>query len=221
LFTSVNANGTGRPISARTDFIEDWDTLGYDGLTLATHELFHAIGFTVNYGDFAAKLGPTPGAGGNPPPVGSRSYSSAAGIQMVLTPANQATHADPAATGAAPWPVTGYNQANDIMQPTLGQGVVRTLSARDFLVLGDAFGWNTSGITFVTINLGNSHDDVDMAIITAAEAAIMAQWNNAGNVNNRPVFTWTVAEVAPEPATWAFILGGVVLLVAVRRRAVN
>src|SRR5215831_12607314 len=58
LFSTGNNDLTGRPISARTDFIEDWDTMGFDGLTLATHELFHAIGFTINYADFDAKHRP-------------------------------------------------------------------------------------------------------------------------------------------------------------------
>src|SRR5215471_13609179 len=40
-FNTGNVNRTGDPVSARTDFVEEWDSIGYDGLTLATHELFH------------------------------------------------------------------------------------------------------------------------------------------------------------------------------------
>lgn len=116
------------PTSARTDFMDDWDSSGWDGLTLAEHELFHAIGFTVNYAAFAAKVYSTPGAGTGGIPAGSRVYSTngtVGGILMVLGPASDGTHSDPNATGAAPWPATWQNQANDIMQATLPKGVVR------------------------------------------------------------------------------------------------
>lgn len=217
LFT---ANG-GTPVSARTDFIDDWDTQGYNGLTIATHELFHAIGFTVNYGNFANRIIATPGAGANGIPAGSRSYSTngaANGILLGLTPAGSGTHADPGATGAAPWPATGYNQSNDIMQPDLPLGTARTLSAVDFNVLNNAFGWGTSGIAITVINVNGTHDDTDMAIIMAAVAAIEGHYNNAGNVVGRPTFTWSVAETVPEPGTWGLMIGALLVIIELRRR---
>ena len=217
-FMTANANGTGVPISARTDFIENWDAQ-VDGLTLATHELFHAIGFTVNYADFAAKLIATPGAGANGIPAGSRSYSTnglAGGILLTLTASNQGTHADPNTTGAAPWPATGYNQANDVMQPEQPGNAVRTLSNTDFNVLANAFGWNNTGIKFVINNIGGTLDDTDINLIANAAAAITAHY---GTFANSPTFTWDVAEAVPEPATWpaGFLAAGLILFAAARR----
>lgn len=221
LFTgNIGAVG-GRPVSARTDFMEDWDTRGWDGLTLATHELFHAIGFTVAYTNFDNHVFVTPGAGGGGIPAGSRVYSTngtVGGIRMTLTPSGDGTHADPNATGAAPWPATGYNQANDIMQPLLPQGVARTLSNNNFNVLDDAFGWATTGITINVINIAGTHSDVDLSIIAAAVAAIEGHYNTAGNVEGRPVFTWSVAEVVPEPGTWAMTAGTLAVVIAASRR---
>jgi hypothetical protein len=213
------ANADGIPMSARTDFVEDWDTIGYDGLTLAEHELFHAIGFTIAYAKFAPKLIATPGAGTGPIPAGSRSYSTngaANGIKMVLTPAADATHSDPKATGAAPWPATGYDQKDDIMSPEQGKGVVQSLNANDAAILNDAYGYGASGIKINVINLGNSHSKVDMDIINKAVTAATELFGAVKDTS--PVFTWTVAEV-PEPTSVALLMVGFTAFgIAVRRR---
>ena len=137
---------------------------------------------------------------------------------MTLTPSGEGTHADPAATGAAPWPATGYNQANDIMQPTQPLATVRMLSATDFAVLNNAFNWGVTGIKIQIVNLGGTLDDTDLNIVANAAAAITAQY---GSFGTSPTFTWDVAEVTPEPGTWALLAGGVIVFVAVRRRVAH
>jgi len=215
LFTATPA---GLPISARTEFPDNFDALANnpDPLNTAEHELFHAIGFAAAYNLFAARLIATPGAGANGIPAGSRSYSTngaANGILLVLTPQAQGTHADPAANGAAPWPVTGYNQNNDIMQPS--QVVGNRLNASDAAVLNNAFGWAATGIQINVVNVGGTLDAADMQIMNNAVAAVNAFWPAVGK---SPVFTWSVAEV-PEPATWTFMLIGIASLGAsIRRR---
>jgi hypothetical protein len=189
LFT---ANATGIPISAYTDFIEDWDTSGWSGITLATHELFHAIGFTVNYANFANNVNPGP-----PRTIGN----------LTLTAANLGTHVNPTVAG----------QANDIMQPGLPMNTVRTLNANDFGALNLAFGYANTGINITAINVGGTLDDTDMAIVNAAIAAVQNQYNVNGQ-NNRANFTWSVAEATPEPGTWVFMIGGGALFVVSRRR---
>lgn len=216
MFTANVASGI--PMSARTDFIEDWDSIGYDGLTLAEHELFHAIGFTVNYPLFDAKIYVTPGAGSDGIPAGSRVYSSdgtVGGILMVLGPASDGTHSDPNATGAAPWPDTGYDQADDIMQATLAKGIVRSLNGWDAAILDDAFGYGVTGLNINVINLGNSMSQLDMDIINQAVLATEDLFGPADT--NSPVFTWTVAEV-PEPATFQLVMISLVLMWTVSRR---
>ncbi len=216
LFT---ANAAGLPISARTEFPDEFDAAGNnpDPLNTAEHELFHAIGFTVAYNLFSAKLIATPGAGAGGIPVGSRSFSTnglANGILMVLTPAAQGTHADPAATGAAPWPATTYNQNNDIMQPS--QVVGNVLNAKDMAVLNSAFAWAATGIQINVVNVGGTLDAADMLIMNNAVAAVNAFWPAVGG---SPVFTWSVAEV-PEPSTWACMLIGIAVVgVSLRRGA--
>lgn len=211
------ANRAGLPISARTDFPDNFDLAANnpDPLNTAEHELFHGIGFTVAYANFAAKLINTPGRGANGIPAASRSYSTngmANGILMVLTPAASGTHADPAATGAAPWPATGYNQTNDIMQPNQVMGT--RLNATDASVLNDAFGWAASGIKINVVNIGGTLDATDLAIVNNAVAAVNAFYPAKAK---SPIFTWSVAEV-PEPSTWAMMLVGVGLAGALLRR---
>jgi len=213
------ANAQGLPVSARTDWPEDFDTANPDPLNTAEHELFHAIGFTVGYALFAAHVIATPGAGANGIPAGSRSYSTngaANGIIMVLGAAAGGTHADPAATGAAPWPATGYNQNNDIMQPN--QVVGNRLNANDAAVLNNAFGWGRTGIRINVVNVGGTLDAADMRIMNNAVAAVNGFWPAQ---QNSPVFTWSVAEVSvPEPGTWIMMLVGTGLTgVMLRRRA--
>lgn len=212
LFT---ANAAGLPVSARTEWPDNFDAAGNnpDPLNTAEHELFHGIGFTVNYNLFAAKLIPTPGAGANGVPAGSRSYSNngaANGILMVLTPAAQGTHADPGATGAAPWPATGYNQNNDLMQPN--QVVGSRLNANDAAVLDNAFGWVASGIKINVVNVGGTLDAADMQIMNNAVGAVNTFYPVKAA---SPVFTWSVAEV-PEPATWVMMALGLVFLLGTR-----
>jgi hypothetical protein len=216
------ANAMGLPVSARTDFPDDFDLAANnpDPLRTAEHELFHGIGFTTAYQRFRQRLIPTPGAGMNGIPAGSRSYSTngmANGIIFVLTPAAMGTHADPAATGAAPWPATGYNENRDVMSPN--QIVGTRLNANDAAVLNNAFGWGAAGIRINIVNVGGTLDATDLAILNNAVAAVNAFWPaQAGS----PVFTWSVAEVTlvPEPATWATMLLGMgVVGAVVRRRA--
>ena len=148
--------------------------------------------------------------------AGSRSFSTngaANGVLLVLTPQAQGTHADPAANGVAPWPTTGYNQNNDIMQPS--QVVGNRLNASDAAVLNNAFGWAATGIRINVVNVGGTLDAADMQIMNNAVAAVNAFWPAVGN---SPVFTWSVAEV-PEPATWTFMVIGIAYLGAsIRRR---
>jgi hypothetical protein len=217
------ANAAGLPVSARTEFPDDFDLMANnpDPLNTAEHELFHSIGFTRNYPRFNAKLINTPGRGANGIPAGSQSYSTngmANGILMVLTPLGQGgNHADPAATGAAPWPATGYNQNMDIMQPN--QVVGTRLNANDAAVLNDAFGWMASGIRINVVNIGGTLDGTDLAIINNAVAAVNVFYPVRAN---SPVFTWSVAEVTvPEPATWATMLLGIGLAGAFIRRRVR
>ena len=215
LFT---ANQAGLPVSARTEFPDNFDAPANnpDPLNTAEHELFHSIGFTAAYNLFAARLIATPGAGANGILAGSRSFSTngaANGILLVLTPQAQGTHADPAANGVAPWPTTGYNQNNDIMQPS--QVVGNRLNANDAAVLNNAFGWAATGIRINVVNVGGTLDAADMQIMNNAVAAVNAFWPAVGN---SPVFTWSVAEV-PEPATWTFMMIGIAYLGAsIRRR---
>jgi hypothetical protein len=218
LFTANAASDI--PMSARTDFIEDWDSIGYDGLTLAEHELFHAIGFTVKYPVFDAKIYVTPGAGSGGIPAGSRVYSSdgtVGGILMVLGPASDGTHSDPNATGTAPWPATGYDQTDEIMQSTLAQGVIRSLNGWDAAVLDDAFGYGVTGLNIGVINLGNSMSQLDMGILNQA---VHVTEDLFGPVDaNSPIFTWTVAE-ASEPATFPLVMISLVLMWTVSRRRI-
>ena len=220
---NFTANKAGLPVSARTDFPDDFDLAANnaDPLNTAEHELFHAIGFTVAYTNFANRLIATPGAGAGGIPAGSRSFSTngaANGILMVITPVALTTHADPGATGAAPWPATGYNQANDIMQPN--QVVGSRLNANDAAVLDSAFGWIASGIQINVVNVGGTLDAADLMIINNAVAAVNAFYPVR---KNAPVFTWSVAEVvlkggAPEPATWVTMLVGIGLVGGALRR---
>jgi len=214
------ADKNGIPVFARTEFPEDFDDTNPDTLNTAEHELFHAIGFAAIYARFAGKLIPTPGAGANGIPAGSRSYSTngqANGILMGLVPAADGTHSDPDATGAAPWPATGYDQSNDIMQPS--QVVGNRLNAMDAAVLDDAFGWGTSGIRINLINIGGTLDATDLRFLTDAIAAVNAFYPAK---DGSPVFTWGVAEVrlVPEATTWTTMVIGFGLAgVAMRRRA--
>jgi hypothetical protein len=217
------ANAAGLPVSTRTDFPDDFDTMAVnrDPLNTAEHELFHGIGFNEFYPRYAAKLINTPGRGANGIPGTSRSYSTSGmnnGIIMVLIGTGQAggeSHSDPAATGAAPWPATGYNQNMDIMQPT--QVVGTRLNANDAAVLNDAFGWGATGIRINVVNLGGTLDATDLMVINNAVAAVNAFWPVQAN---SPVFTWSVAEVnlVPEPTTWATMLLGIGVAGAVIRR---
>lgn len=128
---------------------------------------------------------------------------------MVLTPSGVGTHADENATGANPWPATGYNQANDLMQAYLAMGVSLTISAVDAAILDDAFGWLTSGISITAVNVGGTMSQTDMAIINNAIAAVNAFFPVK---HNSPTFTWSVAEV-PEPGSlWLFIVAGMIIL---------
>ena len=219
LFT---ANAAGLPVFARTEFPDEFDVTNPDPLNTAEHELFHAIGFTTAYARFGAKLIPTPGAGAGGIPAGSRSYSNngkAGGILMTLVPAADGTHADPGATGAAPWPATGYDQANDIMQPN--QVVGNRLNALDAIILDDAFGWGTSGIQINIINVGGTLDATDLKFLTDAIAAVNAFYPSK---KDSPVFTWAVAEVGlvPEAGTWVTMVIGFGLAgAALRRRAAD
>lgn len=202
------ANEKGLPISARTEFPDDFDQTNADPLNTAEHELFHAIGFSTAYAKFAGKLIPTPGAGSNGIPAGSRSYSkdgTAGGILMTLVPAAGGAHSDPDADGMAPWPATGYDQGSDIMQP--GQVVGSRLNDHDAAVLNDVFGWGKSGIHIDIVNVLDTLDGADLALLSSAAAALQAFYpNNADS----PIFTWYVAEVTPgpEPATWGMMLCG-------------
>ncbi|MGH7192311.1 MAG: PEP-CTERM sorting domain-containing protein, partial [Candidatus Saccharimonadales bacterium] len=122
---------------------------------------------------------------------------------MVLT--GTTTHADPNATGAAPWPATGYNQSGDIMQPALFAGA--TLSATDGNLLDDAFGWKTLGLT---INLVNDNPGLingqALADIEAGITAVQNLFNVSQPGPPEPNFTWTIV---PEPSTL-----GILVLVA-------
>lgn len=217
-FTGSGGGGAGTPIAATTDFINGlWNpNVGGDKLATATHELTHGIGFAVAYNNLNAKLYGTPGAGAGPIPAGSRVYSTdgtVGGILMVLTPSSQGTHADPNATGAAPWPATGVNQANDIMQPTLVIG--STLGAQDAAVLNDAFGWAAGGGINVTLNIQNpwKFTAAELAAFNGAKAAVEALFGQAA----APNFTWTINQI-PEPRTFLLVATGLGLLAAVRRR---
>ena len=217
LFT---ANAAGIPVFARTEFPDEFDVNNKDPLNTAEHELFHAIGFTIQYKRFGDKLMPTPGAGAGGIPAGSRSYSKdgkAGGILMTLVPAADGTHADPGATGAAPWPATGYDQSKDIMQPD--QVVGTRLNANDAAVLDDAFGWATSGIQIDIINVGGTLDATDLKFLTDAVAAVNVFYPVK---KGSPIFTWAVAEVGlvPETTTWVTMVIGFGLAgMALRRRA--
>lgn len=202
------ASAAGLPVFARTEFPDEFDVTNHDPLNTAEHELFHAIGFTVSYAKFAAKLIPTPGAGAGGIPAGSRSYSNngkASGILMGLVPAGDGTHADPGDTGAAPWPATGYDQSNDIMQPN--QVIGNRLNALDAVILDDAFGWGASGIQINIINVGGTLDATDLKFLTDAIAAVNVFYPVK---KGSPVFTWAVAEVGlvPEPAIWMTMVIG-------------
>ena len=215
LFT---ANAAGILVFARTEFPDEFDVSNKDPLNTAEHELFHAIGFTIQYKRFKDKLIPTPGAGAGGIPAGSRSYSKngkADGILMTLVPAADGTHADPGATGAAPWPATGYDQSKDIMQPD--QLVGSRLNATDAAVLDDAFGWATSGIQINIINVGGTLDATDLKFLTDAIAAVNAFYPVK---KESPVFTWAVAEVGlvPETTTWVTMVIGFGLAGAAMRR---
>ena len=210
-FTGAGGGTAGKAVSATTDFIDGaWNDAGVDQTEVATHELLHAIGFTIAYDNFSANVFDTPGAGANGIPAGSRVYSTdgtVGGILMVLTSASLGTHADPNATGAAPWPATGVNQANDIMQPFLPGGT--TVGASDIAVLNHAMGWAASGIK---VNV------VGLQLFTAAEQAAIAAAVNAvetafgvAAVSN---FTWTLNKVPIPGAVWLFMssLGFVIVI---------
>ena len=172
-FTGSGGGTSGNPTLAFSAFLPGgfFAENNADKITTATHELFHAVGWTVNYDTFSAKIFLTPGQGTGPIPANSRVYSTngtVGGIKMVLIPSGNGTHSDQNATGAAPWPATGYNQANDIMQTNLVSG--STLTAADAAVLNDAFTWSTRGIK---INLLND-DPTDFAPASANLADINA-----------------------------------------------
>ena len=104
------------------------------------------------------------------------------------------------------------------MQPTQPLATVRMLSATDFAALNNAFNWGVTGIKIQIVNLGGTLDDTDLNIVANAAAAITAQY---GSFGTSPTFTWDVAEVTPEPGTWALLAGGVIVFVAVRRRVAH
>lgn len=210
----------GIPVSGLTDFVEDWDSLGESNLYTAVHELFHAIGFSGRFDNFAQKLIATPGSGSNGIPLHSWSYSTngkASGIKLVVAPygddpsangARDQIHADANATGTGPWPETGYNQRNDIMSSIYVEKN-QEISSNDIDVLDDAYHYKTSGIKINVINLKNSLDQADMDIINQAVDVTTGLFG--GSKDNSPVITWTVAEV-PEPTSVALLVAGLTAL---------
>jgi hypothetical protein len=201
----------GNPISASTEFESIY--FGFsaiDQVTTATHELLHAIGFSdayTNWNNHVGILNP-----GNLPVYSSNGQVS--GILLVLE--SDFSHADPSATGAAPFPPTGYNQANDIMQPFIQSGAGDTISSQDELALNTSFAWNTRGLNVQLVNLdpldinGQALTDINTAI-TNLETA----FNGSNPAPVTPDFVWTVT--APEPASIAGI--GISMLLLIRRRA--
>jgi len=93
----------------------------FDFLSVAKHELGHALGFTVNYTKFAAQVGAESG--------GKRAFGG--GI-ATLGPASAGTHLD---AGTHP---------DDLMVATIGAGKRRLQSNLDCAVLTKAFGYECS-----------------------------------------------------------------------------
>ena len=92
----------------------------YDALTLFRHELGHAVGFSVAYADFAAKLTDGPGA--------NRTYNGN-DFTVELTGAGQGTHVLDSA---------------DLMSAYMGTGVRQDVSDDpDLKILMDAYGYTT------------------------------------------------------------------------------
>src|SRR6202012_4485484 len=129
------------------------------------------------------------------------SHDGTVGGILVVLEGSDFTHTDPKATGAAPWPATGYNQANDIMQPFLDPGAI--ISAQDQAVLNNAFDWITRGLNIQLVNLdpvdlnGQPLSDIDAAINT-----VETTFNGSRPAPLTPDFTW---EIVPEPTRIAMI----------------
>lgn len=112
-------DANGKPTHARIRFNSNaavpWHYGGtpvpgdkYDFWTVVNHELVHALGFTVNYTKFAAKVTPGPG---------DKRTVTCGGKTMTLTPSGEGTHTDPA------------THPNDLMNPTINKGERRTPTA--------------------------------------------------------------------------------------------
>jgi hypothetical protein len=94
-----------------------------DLLTVLNHELAHALGFTVFYDAFAARV--TQLSDGGRLFTGNR-------VQVMLTSDGSGTHLDP------------VRHPRDLLNPVLDPGVRIHISATDLQVLVDAFGYSVT-----------------------------------------------------------------------------
>lgn len=202
-------NGSNLPTSASTLFNEPTWSNG-DPLDTAEHELFHAIGFTIAYTNFAAHV-QAPIAVGNPN-AGDRPFTlntnGTGGTLALLTPADDGTHVDPAA-GV----VNGRNQNLSIMQPSLVNG--QRINAWEAQILNAAFGWDTRNIK-INVVYATTFTAAQKTNITDAVTAVQ---NIFGSNGTGSVFTWTVSVASvPEPSSIALVGLGSVLIVGANRR---
>lgn len=195
------------PDSASTAFYEPLWSNG-DPLNTAEHELFHAIGFTVAYTNFASHVQAAIAAGN--PNAGDRPFNSktdGTGTTLaLLTPASDGTHVDPGAGT-----VNGRNQNLSIMQPNLVNG--QRLAAWEAQILNSAFAWDTLNIQ-IKVVYATAFTNAQKTSITGAVDAVQTLFGSNGTGT---VFTWTVS-VVPEPSSYVMMTIALVTIVGIQCR---
>ncbi|HEX4962962.1 MAG TPA: hypothetical protein VF173_19170 [Thermoanaerobaculia bacterium] len=145
--------------------------------------MLHAIGYTVEYPNFSARV--------RPEAANQRRFTddgTAGGtLRMILGPAANQTHLDTRET------VGGTNQANQIMRAD--QVVGQRMNAFDATPLNDAFGWNGRNID-IRITFQPGFAAGERTDISNAGAAAQTLFGSNGTGHR---FDWTVVPVPAPP----------------------
>jgi len=187
------------PTSSTTTFFDPlWTGFGSDPLDTAQHELFHAIGFTVNYTLFNNRVFNN---------AGTREFRKASDASVMAKLTATTTHVDDTA-GV----VRGLDQKNSIMRPDLKVG--QRLQQWDADILNEAFGWNTKNIK-INVTFQGTWPANLKPYVNQAVTDVQTLFGSDGSGS---AFAWTVVYSVPAPSTGVMLLAGIACAGRRRRR---